>query len=180
MATLLLDMDDTILDMRKAWIDLYNERFGTSHSVDEMSDWKVADKFGQKILDLLDEEGFFASLVPYPNAVEVIERLSKKHDVIIVTASVVGYSMKEKGEWVAKHLPFLKPDNFCIFKRKDMVRGDLLFDDAPHNVEDFPGITVCPKNNYTVKCNPDYFVADMLEFESLVERLFGEEVATNV
>lgn len=173
MATLLIDMDDTILPMIGPWVERYNEKFNTSFTIMDVTTWNISEKFGEGIFDILEEEGFFANLVPYENAVEVLERLSKKHNVIIVTASVLGYSMKEKGEWVKKHLPFLKVDNFCIFKQKNLILGDLLFDDAPHNVEAFPGITVSLKGIHNTQAKPDHFVSDMLEFEQLVEKIYG-------
>ena len=40
--TILVDMDDTIEQLLKAWIDGINKKFGRSATVDEVKSWNVA------------------------------------------------------------------------------------------------------------------------------------------
>ena len=82
--------------------------------------------------------------------------------------------MEEKGEWVRDNLPFLSRDNFIIAKRKELVRGDVLFDDGPHNLGTYPGITIGMRHDYCKcdpDCEPDFWVSSLLEFEQVVLEL---------
>ena len=38
-----------------------------------------------------------------------------------------------------RYFPFIDWDHVIISSRKQMIRGDVLVDDAPHNLEDFEG-----------------------------------------
>lgn len=172
MARLLIDLDDTIVNLRGAWIEHYNNLHNTSYTVSDMDCWHLEDKFGKGVLDILYKESFFYNLKPFPNAIDVLKRLSKKHEIIIVTASFIGFPMKEKGEWIRDNLSFLSKGSYCITSRKDLISGDLLFDDAPHNIETFKGITVALRAAHNKEASPDYFVNNLLEFEDLVNKLF--------
>lgn len=138
--TLLIDMDSVICDLMTEWHRRYNRDYGDNLSVEKLTDWHsewfVTPDCGFKIYDYLDEPGLFACLKPMPGAVEVLSRLAMRYDILIVTSSrTTAYTEKE--QWVTEHLPFIGRDNLVFTHRKDMVRGDLLFDDAPHNLKAF-------------------------------------------
>ncbi|TLS35867.1 5' nucleotidase, NT5C type [Pseudalkalibacillus caeni] len=140
MKTLLIDMDSVICDLMTEWHRRYNKDFDDDLSVERLSCWDsekyVKPECGSKIYDYLDEPGLFLTLEPYPHAIEVLERLHKKYDILIVTSSRT-YAYTEKEKWVEKHLPFIGKQNLIFSHRKEMIQGDLLFDDAPHNLRAF-------------------------------------------
>lgn len=135
--TLLIDMDSVICDLMTEWHKRYNQDYQDNLNVQKLQCWRsedyVKEECGEKIYDYLDEPGLFLSLTPLPNAVEVLRRLSKQYEILIVSSSRT-YAYTEKEHWVEKHLPFIGKRNLIFTHRKDMIRGDLLFDDAPHNL----------------------------------------------
>lgn len=140
MKTLLIDMDSVIVDLMTEWHNRYNRDYGDDLSVDRLQCWEtekyVKPECGIKIYDYLDEPGLFRHLKPLPHALEVLERLSRDYDILIVTSSRTG-AYTEKELWVEEHLPFIGRHNLIFSHRKDMICGDVLFDDAPHNLEAF-------------------------------------------
>ena len=169
--TLLVDMDDTILDFKTEWFMTYDKEHGTD-LIHEIKNWGIPERYNDAF-EILQRPGFFRGLRPYPNMIDVLQRLSQVHDIVIVTSSVYGVSMKEKGEWFREYLHFLPRDNFIIAKRKELIRGDLLFDDGLHNLEKFPGITVGMHQGYgDSDFQPTHWVASALEFESLIYNIF--------
>lgn len=172
MATILLDMDDTILDLKGPWLARYNELKGTDIKMSAWVGWD-ANAIGEGMYDILKEDGFFASLPPYEEAIEVIRRLNEKHEVVLLTASVFGPSMKDKGLWVQKHLPFIPEDNFMIARKKYLVRGDVLVDDGPHNISAFPGLTIAKRHGHNTNSNPDFWYDSMPELEMIINDLYG-------
>jgi 5'-nucleotidase len=137
MKTILIDMDSVICDLMSEWHRRYNEDYQDNLSVENLMCWRSEDyvksECGEKIYDYLDQPGIFLHLKPLPYAIEVLERLSLNYDVLIVTSSRT-YAYTEKEQWVEKHLPFIGKNNLIFSHRKEMIRGDLLFDDAPHNL----------------------------------------------
>ncbi|TKD69799.1 5' nucleotidase, NT5C type [Pseudalkalibacillus hwajinpoensis] len=137
MKTLLIDMDSVICDLMSEWHKRYNEDYNDNLSIEKLQCWRSEDyvkaECGEKIYDYLDEPGLFLHLEPLPNAIDVLKRISKHYDVLIVTSSRT-YAYTEKEMWIEKHLPFIGKKNLIFSHRKEMIRGDMLFDDAPHNL----------------------------------------------
>ncbi|RID84018.1 5'(3')-deoxyribonucleotidase [Peribacillus asahii] len=140
MRTLLIDMDSVICDLMSDWHDRYNKDYDDNLTVDRLKCWNsekyVKPECGIKIYDYLKEPGLFSRLKPLPHAVEVLKRLCKDYEILIVTSSVSS-AFAEKEIWVEKHLPFIGKHNMIFTHRKNMIVGDLLFDDAPHNLKEF-------------------------------------------
>lgn len=163
-------MDSVICNLMSEWHKRYNEDYNDNLSVDKLLCWRSEDyvkaECGEKIYDYLDEPGLFLHLEPLPDAIDVLKRLSKHYDVLIVTSSRT-YAYTEKELWVEKHLPFIGKRNLIFSHRKEMIRGDLLFDDAPHNLIAFhkTGRTVVAMN-YEYNQQVDVpRVSNWLEFE---------------
>lgn len=173
MKTLLIDMDSVICDLMSEWHKRYNDDYNDNLSVEKLLCWRSEDyvkaECGEKIYDYLDEPGLFLHLEPLPYSIDVLKRLSKHYDVLIVTSSRT-YAYTEKELWVEKHLPFIGKKNLIFSHRKEMIRGDLLFDDAPHNL-----IAFTKTGRSAVAMNYEYNqqvdvprVNNWLEFEKLL------------
>ncbi|MCF6139000.1 5' nucleotidase, NT5C type [Pseudalkalibacillus berkeleyi] len=182
MKTLLIDMDSVICDLMTEWHSRYNKDYNDNLSVQDLACWNsekyVKEACGSKIYDYLDEPGLFINLKPLPHAIEVLGRLSEKHDILIVTSSRT-YAYTEKEKWVEKHLPFIGSRNLIFTHRKEMVIGDVLFDDAPHNLNAFKetgrmSIAMDYPYNRNVKVDR---VSNWLEFEKWIEKFeMGEQI----
>jgi 5'(3')-deoxyribonucleotidase len=137
MKTLLIDMDSVIVDLMSEWFRRYNQDYDDDLSVERVLCWQsekyVKPECGEKIYEYLDQPDLFRNLQPLPNALEVLERLHREYDILIVTSSRT-LAFTEKEEWVERHLPFIGKHNLIFAHRKDMICGDVLFDDAPHNL----------------------------------------------
>ncbi|WP_347549896.1 5'(3')-deoxyribonucleotidase [Pseudalkalibacillus hwajinpoensis] len=175
MRTLLIDMDSVICDLMTEWHKRYNNDYHDSLSVEKLQCWRSEDyvksECGEKIYQYLDEPGLFLHLSPLPHAIEVLKRLVKQYDILIVTSSRT-YAYTEKELWVEKHLPFIGKKNLIFSHRKDMICGDLLFDDAPHNLIAFQetGRTALAMN-YPYNQQVDVpRVNDWLEFEKWLSK----------
>lgn len=175
MKTLLIDMDSVICDLMTEWHRRYNEDYDDTLSVEDLECWQsekyVKEECGKKIYEYLDQSGLFISLEPLPNAIEVLERLSKKHEILIVTSSRT-YAYTEKEKWVEKHLPFIGAHNLIFTHRKEMVVGDVLFDDAPHNLIAFSETgrkAIAMDYPYNRNVDVDR-VSNWIEFERWIEK----------
>lgn len=89
----------------------------------------------------------------------------------MVTASPAN-AMKDKANWVRKHLPFVPRHNLVVTYRKDLVRGDFMFDDAPRNLERCRATRIIMDYPY----NRDfacYRVLNWAEFEALMDEVLA-------
>jgi 5'(3')-deoxyribonucleotidase len=63
-------------------------------------------------------------------------------------------------------------DDVYFLSDKSVVPGDLIFDDAPHHLEVYPGITVKMLTPYNEAATADYTVTNWDRFYEVVNKLF--------
>jgi 5'-nucleotidase len=174
---LCIDMDSVIVDLMSEWYKKYNQDYNDNLTINRITTWRaneyVKEECGSKIYDYLNEEGLFLKLKPLPHSIEVINRLVEIYEVLIVTASPSKIAYQEKEEWILKHLSAIPRENIIFTHRKELIKGDLLFDDAPHNLLSFEskgGIAVAMDYPYNREVNCER-VSSWLEFENKVQKL---------
>ena len=138
--TILVDMDDTIEQLVKAWVRRVNEKYGRHVSMDEVTSWNVQAPYPgltrEQVYGVTDEPGFWKTVEPMPGAAEGLKHLiAEGHEVFIVTATPYQHMLEKMSELLFKYFPFLTWDQVIITSRKQMVRGDVLIDDGIHNLE---------------------------------------------
>jgi len=176
MARLLIDMDGVLCDLIKKWFSVYNTEHHDTLQPEQMVKWgpHMYAKKGKAIYRYLSQPGFFLDLEPIAGAVEGVQKLiNLGHEVIVVTAAKHGH--RDKLDWVQKNLPFLDYRHVVFAHRKELVRGDVLFDDAPHNLAAFLpyGLPVAMAHPYNEGA-PGERVPDWSAFVELVQTRWCE------
>lgn len=139
--TILVDMDDTLEDLCTPWVQYLNEKYGTVVTTDDIKDWHIAKVFPtltrEQVFEPLATEKFWERVKPLPKAYEDICKLKYDgHRIFMVTASDPIISVPMKLEKVLfRYFPFFSCNDVIITTQKQMIRGDVLVDDAPHNLE---------------------------------------------
>jgi 5'(3')-deoxyribonucleotidase len=102
-------------------------------------------KCGTGVYKYFREEGLFAHLDVIKPAQQALLKLHNDgHDIYFVTKPVdhSHHCLREKQMWVTKHFPFIGLKKMVFTGQKHMVRGDVLIDDLPSNLEKFRGFKV--------------------------------------
>ena len=138
--TILVDMDDTIEQLLKAWVGRINEKYGRSVSREDITQWNMTMFFPgltwDQVYGVMDEPGFWGTVEPMPGAAEALQHFMQEgHEVYIVTATYYGHVREKMGELLFRRFPFLSWNQLIITSRKQMIRGDVLIDDGVHNLE---------------------------------------------
>jgi 5'-nucleotidase len=118
---------------------------GILYDREERKEWDLANILSPEVTKIIFEEinrepKFFYNLPAKEGAIEGIRKLSRFYDVVFVSAGEY-YSYEDKYHWIEKHLPFLPRPNLILTHRKDLVIGDVLVDDGPHNILTSPAKT---------------------------------------
>lgn len=138
--TILVDMDDVLEKLVKAWVECLNERYNTNVRYQDISQWDIHVFFPtltvEQVYEIPDTEGFWKRVQPMEGAPEALKSfIDKGHEVIIVTATTYE-SLKDKMDFVLfKYFPFLTWDQVIVTSRKQLIKGDILIDDSPRNLE---------------------------------------------
>lgn len=173
---LLIDLDGVCADFYKRLIYWYNRDFDDDMTADRLKSWVInEDNFPkaprEKMRAYFNVPNFWLNLEPIHGCQESLLRLHQQgHELVVVTATPEESERAfwEKGAWVDKYLPFIGRRNFVSTWRKDLVRGDLLLDDGPHNLSAFPGLTCAMDASYNREVESDYRVYSWSDFEEVI------------
>lgn len=143
--TILCDMDGILVDLTPYWLDCIARDTGVRVFPDEINQWSIH-KCGaltqlrpDQVYGYLHQPGFFRNAPALPGAVEGLKALHDLgHDVFICSSPSSPESAKEKLEWLADKAPWLKPEKVFLANKKTMVKGDVLIDDHPDTLTEYP------------------------------------------
>lgn len=165
-----IDLDNVLNDLNNKWLHLYNSIHNDNLKLEDIKGWYIHKytKIGTKFYDYLNDE-LFKILDPLPYAIEVTEKLSEKHELYIVTATAPQH-LRTKAKWLEKYYPHIPLKNLISTQRKDLVNVDLLIDDAPHNIINFPNKTIVIDYAWNRNLDKEYTrVKNWLEIKKIVE-----------
>lgn len=137
-----IDQDHVIADLITPWVDKYNNTYNDNLKVSDITmwDWHILTKpeCGEKVYKLLTPD-LFESLPVVVGSQEVVEKLTERYEVFIVTAASKSSIIPSKAKWLKEHFPFIKKENIVYTVNKSICLANYLLDDAPHNLETFRG-----------------------------------------
>ncbi|MCD7935303.1 MAG: 5'(3')-deoxyribonucleotidase [Tannerellaceae bacterium] len=157
MKQVLVDMDGVLADVYAQFIRLEKEKTGTILSPESLIGKKEAHAFPHYETHVTSS-GFFRTAPIIPGSVKGLEYLNNKYDVLIVSsATEFPDSLKEKLDWLNEHYPFISWQQMIFCGKKDSIKGDIMIDDHPKNLDAFPGrrIIFTQPHNAQVE-NPSY------------------------
>lgn len=136
--TILFDADDTAENLSEVWLALLNERYGTAVTVEDIHDWDISLAFPsltrEQVYGALSWEELWRRISPMPGSQRVLRRLyGEGHRLFMVTATDYRHC-KPKMDAILSMFPFLDWDHVILTSRKQLIQGDVLIDDGPHNL----------------------------------------------
>lgn len=137
--TILVDMDDVLENLSDAWIDFLNEEYGTEVDKNAPKDWEIDKSFPEltkaQVYAPLYDPDFWKTVRPIDGAPEMLERLIHEgYEIYVVTASNYVTLQTKMDDVLFRYFPYLDWNNVIVTSNKQMIRGDILIDDAPHNL----------------------------------------------
>lgn len=138
--TVLIDLDDTMTHLCRAWCRWLNAAHGTNVSEADIAGWKISEYFPtlteNQVFEPIYTYSFWRDVEPMDGAPKYIKQLiDEGFEVYICTASQFD-TIKAKFEYVlGRYFPFISRDQVIVTKNKKIVNGDILIDDGVHNLE---------------------------------------------
>lgn len=140
---IIVDQDEVLAHWVSRIIEWYNRDHGTSHVRDDIKEYFAMEKVlglngKDYIKSCLKIDSLYGMLDEIQGASVGLKQLvDAGHDVIIATALPpdCGYGYNGKIDWIRRVIPWFDLKNFVAIQRKYLLQGDVLVDDAPHNVE---------------------------------------------
>lgn len=136
---ILIDLDDTMENLTDVWVTYLSEKYKLNVKPEDIVSWNMSDAFPtlthNQIFGVLGDRELWGKVEPLPYAQEVIKRLIEEgNDVYVVTASYPKTFAVKQELILDKYFPFIDWGKIIITLNKQMIIGDVLIDDAPHNL----------------------------------------------
>lgn len=133
---ILIDMDDTITNFLEEVINEYNKTYGTSHSIDEVTEWVIPSSFEYGLFSVLELTNILTMITPKLDSIEYINKwIDEGYDVFIVSDCCNCYqSYRDKLKWLKTYIPKFDLSHFIPCKEKYVIQGDILIDDNLDNL----------------------------------------------
>ena len=145
--TILVDADDTIECLAEAWLSVLNERYGTSVTVEDLTDWHVPKFFpslsDEEVYAPLREDATWDRVRPRRDAVLYLQKLvDDGHMLYIVTATHHDTYKVKMEKVILRYFPCIHRTGVIVAYDKRMIRGDVRVDDGVHNLEGCDGLKI--------------------------------------
>lgn len=138
--TILVDVDDVINNLCQTWIDWLNEKYKKNVQYDDIGQWNMNEYYpdltDEEVCSPLYEEEFWKKVLPRFDAIKYLHTLiNEGYDVYLVTSSYYKTIAPKYEHLILKYYPFIGWDKVIVAAKKQMIKGDIMIDDAVHNLE---------------------------------------------
>lgn len=137
--TILVDIDSIVANLTDPWFAAYNKDYDDDLHMSRVDIWHTHQlakpECGKKIYDYLTPE-LISSLEPLDGSVRHVNKLRDDgHQVVFVTAvAKAEQNSNARVQWIQKYFPWATTKDVIITSAKYLIKGDVLIDDAPHNL----------------------------------------------
>lgn len=174
-----IDLDGVVADFATGWVKRYNGEFDSDLSPEQIDHWDAMgelthfESMGEfwKWASRSERGSIFRHLDTYPGAVETLRRLSRNHEIVIITAKP-DWAVHDTFAWMADHA--IPTREIHVTEGKWRVPCDVYLDDSPRQIAELhrnrPEAVVC---RFVRPWNEPVFgvrdIRDWDEFEALVD-----------
>ena len=138
--TILVDMDDTIENLLDSWLHMLNVEYGCHVTPDAVTEWNIWESYPEltqyQVYAPLFREELWKDVKPKWDAVEYLKTLKDDgHEIYITTSSNFRTIYSKIRSILYRYFPYIDDDHVIVAAKKQMIRGDVMVDDGPHNLE---------------------------------------------
>jgi 5'(3')-deoxyribonucleotidase len=139
MAKLLVDMDGVLADVYAQFLYLEWKETGVRQNLEALYGKTEPEAFSNYERHVHSKD-FFRKAPTMPGSIAGLEYLNKKYKVLVVSAAMeFPDSLTEKYEWLREFYPFIHWKQIVFCGEKASLKGDIMIDDHPKNLNFFIG-----------------------------------------
>ena len=136
---ILVDMDGVLADVYTQSINMEFKETGRLLDIDSLTGKDELSAF-PNFEKHVNSIGFFRTAPLIKDSQEGLNYLNNKYKVLIVSsATEFPNSLKEKLDWLQQYFPFITWQQIILCGKKDSIKGDIMIDDHPKNLDFFNG-----------------------------------------
>ena len=154
---------DMVYD-REALKDYHITHWFTNNKIaSEIEAWAMKEQ-------IFGDPDYWESIPPKKDAIEVIERLNKKHELYFASDSITiknEAAMLGKRRWFKRFMPYIDLSQIIFMKHKAFLKADMIIEDQIDQVKNFEGQIILFNYCYNKDYTACYRVNDWLQVENI-------------
>lgn len=176
-----LDVDDTLYVCNEFALSILREKYGDDPalSIHNIKTWGYQGDISDERIPFFSDPEFVRRQPMYPGAQKLVHDLCKIADVFFVTA-VPPPCMSARAARLAEDFPEVPSGNLIFGSRKDIMRLDVLLDDAAHNIStsqaSYPVLMRRPWNKHLSGLLSVNSFSDFLHLVRMIRNSFVEKM----
>ena len=137
--TVLIDIDDTMIDLLPPWVEMLNREYGLNVDPEDVCSWNMLDTFDtlttDQVMAPLGTDELWLAVKPKLGAIHYVKQMIYEGmKIVAVTAASVQEITPKMKYVIERYFPFLAFDDVVITAQKDLIRGSVMIDDRPENL----------------------------------------------
>lgn len=133
---IILDGDDVLFECVSYAIDLVNQkekRMPPLH-IEQVTQWEPSGGPTDAIFPYFLQEDFYLKQPLIPGAQAFVRSLLEMTDHVLIGSAVPPEFMTVRAKRIMRDFPEIPKENIMLGGRKDLLKADMLLDDAVHNI----------------------------------------------
>ncbi len=173
------DMDDVLVDLLPAWLQILNDRYSKHVKVEDVTEWDMRcvypDLTDKELYGVLNEDSLWDIVQPKRDAVEFLKAIKDAgHKVLVCTATHYKNIEKKLTRCLLKHFPWLTYKDIIMCHHKRLIKCDVIIDDNVDNLRGSDGVRIlysCSHNKHIPEIDYHFRVSSMEEVYSIINQL---------
>lgn len=137
--TVVLDVDGVIVESNWTVIERLNSKFGTSYDFEQITTFEydfLTDEQRQYVYDeCWHDPCLYDNVRMTTGQLDVLYGLREVARVVVCSSPLLGH-IRSKYEFLSR---YFHRNDIYLCSDKSLIKGDILVDDGPHNIEAWPG-----------------------------------------
>jgi 5'(3')-deoxyribonucleotidase len=157
-------MDGVLVDLISTWLAAYNHATGSMLTPAHVTsyNWNELVHDSERFYELLDSECLFAVARPYRDISGLFDLFADSRFDVHIVSTVSEHAPdghRQKADWLRHFCPWLPYDRLTTTAHKHMIRGDVLIEDSPENIDAWTeansaGHAICIRAAYNANWHP--------------------------
>lgn len=132
------DVDNIICNLQEAVTNLFNKRWHTNYTLDDITEYNVENvlpmKQANKMKKIYGENGIYSHVKPIEGAQNALQKLIANGHQVYLVSDVIPKIYNEKVEWLKHFFPFIDESHIVAMKHKNLFKCDIMIEDNMQNL----------------------------------------------
>ena len=168
----LVDIDSTLNNFAKVLLKCNNKYYGTNYTYEDINSYEWFDQTFPDPWFFTEHPSFWRDVTINPEAVKAIEGWVYRSDsVFLVTASFFNAALSDKIMFTLDRFNpiYIGRHNIIITESKWAIKGDIMIDDCPYQLQNFEGTRVCYAQPWNKGCVAQYRTNDWTQICNIID-----------